>query len=525
MVVPLESPLKMTRRRLTEVVHGLVPPDASSDEPPDPWTIVQRNHLRVTYLADVDVPADLCSLHTAGEIFLPGSVQTNDFEHRKSLWHALAHVALTRTVAGAAFWPDLETEFARVTIELAASEVESMLAIPGKALLAFALARPLATNFDGARFFGVQLHVFTRRIAEAIHGFWAGDPRYDKPILRKLLGRCLGRVDVVGRRRIDEFVDRDPDIMADDLINAEARDLIDLFNRFARFGNAEAAHSILLSLRQTSSKTLRAIVEHQSLRDTKRLLGAFDLLPEGEARLARAIFFEKIGYLNTAEEELPDLSRVSKETAADARAVRGRIQKLRGNLGEAIKECRLARELDPFNSEALGGEINARIALDHGEQVRELLEPLRETELRAMYFEGKLAEKESRLGDARNAYILLTQWTDHPFFRKALTRLAAISVILGGDAEALMLYGFLNVQFPMEAETLSGYVPLLLRNGRRAEAVRLLLDATRVCTIQGWAFRTLGDVYSRVSLPELAAAFWAQADLLEPSGGWRPQVA
>jgi tetratricopeptide (TPR) repeat protein len=506
------------RNRLAQVVSSLSR-SGTSEGHTDPWLIVQRGAIRLNYLQEDEVPADLCSLHTAGEIFLSVAVQADELEHRKALFHALAHVAIARAANGSVLFPELEPEFAKMTTELMASQVEGAFAIPAAGLLTWRLANPAATIFDGAIEFGVELHFFTRRVAETIHGFWTGDRRYDKPSLRKLVERCTGRVDVVRQQRIDEFLERDPRILSDDLINPDARDLLELFRRFARLGNEEAARHILLMLRQTSSKTLCSIVEHQSLSDTKALLAAFDLLPEGEARLARAIFFQKLGGLDAAERELSDLSQMGKETAADAHAVLGRIRKLKGDHRGAIKECQIALELDPSNGEAIGGEINARISLGQSQQVLQLLEPLKETELRAMYFEGKLAEKEGRPGDAITSYLEVTKSQWHPFFRKALARLAAVYAALDWDAKALTLYGLTNLQFPQDAETLAGFVPVLLRNDRYAEAVRLLLDATRNVVIQGWAFRMLGEVYSRAGMPDLAQAFWDQADLLEPAGG------
>jgi len=235
----------------------------------------------------------------------------------------------------------------------------------------------------------------------------------------------------------------------------------------------------------------------------------------------------QVGLLPRAEEELRKLSDVADAVvAAESHGVRGRINQLRRDHHGALSEYRKAHELDPENAEFIAGELNALISLGRFKQAEALLDRSDvDDDLRLWYFGGKLAEKRHMLGHAVNAYYTLTGRLDHPYSRKALARQAAIFTMLGRIDEALMMYGLLNRVHPYDSETLHGYLPLLITQRRHGEAVKLLLDVTRLVPLQALAFHTLGDVYADAGLQPLADAFWAQAELIERRGGSHPKAA
>src|SRR5207237_9328849 len=111
------------------------------------------------------------------------------------------------------------------------------------------------------------------------------------------------------------------------LTNPHAPDRLDGRNAHALSGNEQAARAVLHLLRQRSRRTFGACVERQPLEQTDRILKSFDALPDGEANVARATFFTKVGLLPRAEEELRKLSDVADAVvAAESHGLRGRTQ-------------------------------------------------------------------------------------------------------------------------------------------------------------------------------------------------------
>ena len=486
----------------------------AEDEVPDIREVVRRIPVRLEDGRYVDDP---CSEHGPNHLVVDERLARNLVLHTLAILHGLGHLLLRRAkVFAAQIWPSLPGDLPKHVEELWALHNARRLAAPPLALIAWMFANPKADAFDGARFFDMNVHDFIHRVLEAICSPFTSDPRCDKPILRRLVHRFVSRVHIVGTKRIAEFKDRDTRNEPNEIVNPEIRSLITKVVKYTSRPSNASARAILNVFRELSSPTLRALIEHTRLEITDMMFKILDRLPEADARQARATAYLKLGYPETAREELGDVESMTGPTKANALALLARIEKLRrtpDGYRAAVAHCLAALEIDPENVEARMNLVNAYIALDRLGDAKEELEKMIE-DPRAMYFVGKLCEVREDLPHAIAAYRYVLQDSENPMARKSLSRLASLFERIDEISSAFYWSVFFQ-RFPIDALGLAHHARYCQRTGQIDAVVRTSLKAIQIAPTAAWSYRMLAEIYGDAGAPDLARGFRRQADLLE----------
>jgi len=444
------------------------------------------------------------------------------------LWHlgymAVARAGLVPDDAGVSTSDPLDD----VGVSWLITKVQNRLAIPLPALLAYLDANPSANNFDIAWEFRTTLEIATTRLVELVAG--AITTRFEKGAndvtkVRAALDRSMSRIRLIGNEsEMDRYVDRDPFILSDPLLDDQTRQVLGLLRSQAGKDGA----TIDLLIRHQASEDLQAFFTNTPLKESREIVNAIRSMPGGYATIALARLFTKLGLLTQALELLKTRDTTSPHLESEALALRARIAQTVSpdaqGLHRAVELNRQALRHDPTNHEARFNLANVLIELDKPGEALRILDQLKWTEndsLPRFYYAAKAFLKLNQRDLAKQALQSLVMHRGHPYAKRGLGRLAKIYADEHNDKLTIATYQQLFRMRPYDLKAAKSYVRYLLKVGRTREALNQVMQVTQCAPLQPFCAAVLAHEYADAGNDAMAASLRNESRTL--AGFWAGQ--